>query len=97
MNCASYWQRVLDGLVDQAAVLTDIEEVQAESESESEEEKKLEELEVTESSDDESIYEIEELELDEQPGPSKGRNDPGAGPSGQARCPGRDQCTRKFK
>nr|CAI5837582.1 unnamed protein product [Callosobruchus analis] len=97
MNCASYWQRVLDGLVDQAAVLTDIEQTQEESESESEEEKKLEELEVTESSDDESIYEIEELELDEQPGPSTGGDDPGAGPSGQARCPGRDRCTRKFK
>nr|CAI5822497.1 unnamed protein product [Callosobruchus analis] len=97
MNCASYWQRVLDGLVDQAAVLTDIEQTQEESESESEEEKKLEELEVSESSDDESIYEIEELELDEQPGPSTGGDDPGAGPSGQARCPGRDRCTRKFK
>ncbi|CAH1986307.1 unnamed protein product [Acanthoscelides obtectus] len=105
MNCASYWQRVLDGLVDQASVLTNIEQSKTEeSESESGEEKDLEEVLLSESSDDESIYEIEEIEMDVQPGssgthpPRQGGTDPGAPePSGHARCTRRDKITKKFK
>ncbi|XP_023024149.2 uncharacterized protein [Leptinotarsa decemlineata] len=62
MNCAGYWQRCLDNLVQKTTALTELNKDESDSEESGDDFVEIEELDIKKDDSSESFYEIEELD-----------------------------------